>query len=161
DIQLLWRMIARLRARGDSAQVRVLLGRIEAVDKSPHRNGAAEAAFARLQDDFRERVNQTLQPLLQDYIRKYPAHGGRAAALLSAAGATHAQVEQAFDRVFAAIDSPAEPDVSNPLNALVYDALSASAFDVALKAGEKQARLFPNSANAYDSLAEVYNYRGD
>src|SRR5262249_49182547 len=47
------------------------------------------------------------------------------------------------------------------LNQLVYQALGAGAFDAALRAAEKQVKLAPDDPNIYDTLAEVYNYRGD
>jgi len=153
DTQLLWNLVGRARTRGDSAKVRELLARIEAADKSPHHDEAARAAWARLEDDLRGRIQQSLQPLLADYVQKYPAQGGRALKLLAAAGASRDQLEKAFARVINQTDSAA-------LNELVYDALDTGALDAALTAAEKQVHKFP-TANSYDSLAEVYNYRGD
>jgi hypothetical protein len=155
DVEALWLLARRAEARGDQAAMRSWLTRIEGADRGEGREEAAEAAWLRMESDLVEDQRRKVRAATVEYIRRYPAHADRAVRALAASGADRATLEAELARAVGAMGK------DDNLNGLVYQALSAGALDAALAAAEKQAALHPEDPNAYDSLAEVHNYRGD
>ena len=154
NLALLHLMANRARSRGDMADLKSWLAKIEARDKSEGRDDAAMAAWEQVGIEMRDVVADKAKTLARSYLERYPAVPGDALALLAASGADRAAVEAAYVK-------PIEAAKGGRLNLLVYSALGAGAYDAALKAAQRQLELIPDDANSYDTLAEVYNYRGD
>lgn len=155
DMGLLKQMAQRSRASKDLAAERTWLGKIEAADRSPTKDDAAEAAWRRAELAVSDRLKKDARKLALAHLRKYPGNSELALAVLAAAGADKKTLEAEYKRVIAATSD------GGALNQLVYNALGAGALDAALMAAEKQVKLSPEEANPYDSLAEAHHYRGD
>jgi len=155
DVDALWLLANRARARGDLAGMRSWLARIESGDPDPRKEEAAAAAWARIESELVEKQQNEVRTAALAFSSRYPLHSQRAIRALAGSGADRATLEKELTR---AVEASGEND---DLNDLVYLALGVGAFDAALLAGEKQARLVPGDAGVLDSLAEVHNYRGD
>ncbi len=66
---------------------------------------------------------------------------------------------KAIAQKFAGLDQPALPE--NRLNALGYRFINEKSYDKAVEVLSYNVRLYPNSPNTYDSLAEAYLNKGD
>jgi thiol-disulfide isomerase/thioredoxin len=154
DVATLWLLVRQAEARRDQAAARRWLARIESADKSEDRSDAALAGWQRLDSELTEKVRKQIVSDASDLLTRYPAQGLEAWKILIAAGVDQATLTTQGKRIVVAARD------ANELNSLVYVALGSKLYDVALAAAEKQLALTPQ-ANAYDTLAEVYNYRGD
>jgi thioredoxin-like negative regulator of GroEL len=155
DLGLLWKMAERARASKNVTAERTWLAKIEATDRTPAREDAAQAAWRKAELSVSVRLKSDARKLALAHLKKYPGQPEEALAVLAAAGADKKTLEAEYKRVIAATTD------AGTLNSLVYTALGAGAFDAALMAAEKQVKLSPDEANPYDSLAEVHHYRGD
>jgi len=155
DVQIMWKLAQRARASKNIAAERSWLTRIEAADRSPAKEEAAQAAWRRAELAVSDRLKKDARALAIAHLKKYPQNPMEALSVLAAAGADKKTLEAEYKRVIAATSD------ASTLNSLVYTALGAGAFDAALMAAEKQVKLSPDEANPYDSLAEAHHYRGD
>lgn len=128
----------------DPSARRRWLTRIEADDHSPERTDGARARWQLAQLDADAAAAKAVQPILLDYIKRYPAQALYALELLPTVEVDHKTVEATFERSLQATTS------ADKLNLLVYAALKAGALDAALHAAERQRALLPDDANALD-----------
>jgi tetratricopeptide (TPR) repeat protein len=148
-------MATRLRSKNDLRGERTWLGKIEAADRSADRKDAARASWRQVEIRVTDQLLRESRKAAVAHLRKYPGAPMQALAVLAATGADRKTLESEYKRV---IDATRDPGM---LNQLVYNALGAGALDAALLAADKQVKLDPDNPNAYDSLAEVHNYRKD
>jgi tetratricopeptide (TPR) repeat protein len=155
NLGVLWLLANRAKTRGDAAAASRWLSRIEAADKSPTKVDAANAAWARFETEMGGSVRRDTQKRVLKLLPRYPSLGGQAVRLLAATGTDAKTVEAALKGSIGGTTDP------GALNDLIYLSLSLHAYDAALEAAQKQLKQAPDDPNSYDSLAEVYNYRGD
>jgi tetratricopeptide (TPR) repeat protein len=153
DLQLLWALARRAESRHDVPRALKLLSRIEQADDSQAHAEAGRAAWERQELALRDSNARRVTEAVLDQVKRYPGQATQALPLLGATGADRKITAAAFERVIAATAEAPR------LNQLIYDALAVGQFDAALAAAQKQLLAQPNDPNAYDSLAEVYNYR--
>lgn len=150
-----WVMADRAKEATDEPGQRRWLARIEADDHSPDRADAARARWQLAQLDATVAAAKAVQPILLDYLQRYPTQTLYALELLPTVGLDRKTIEATFARAVKATTS------ANKLNPLVYAALAAGALDAALAAAERQCALLPDDASALDTLAEACHARGD
>lgn len=155
DVDVLWLLAKRAQSKNDLAAARARLAQIEAADKTTEHRDAADAGWQRVELELRDRFEKEVRAQMSGYLDKYPADGEPALRMLVAAGADEKTTSGALTKL---IDASSE---EYTLNSLVYTSLSVGALDAALLAAEKMVKVAPDDPNAYDCLAEVYNYRGD
>jgi thiol-disulfide isomerase/thioredoxin len=128
-----------------------------AADRNNALGVAAEAAWeaAGIRRAVETRARVTKQLLA--YVRSYP--GAQHAAEALTVATVGARLPAAERRALWQRVADAHKANATQLNEIVYDALAADELDAALAAAKRQVELTRDSANGYDTLAEVHHAR--
>lgn len=154
DVALLWGLHGRARARGDSPAALAALSRIEAAARKGREADGARAGALFLEEVLRVELKALLQRRIAGFVERHPAGAADLLGALAATGTDPKTLDRLVRQVVAAAPSGA-------LNELTYEALRVGAFDAALVAGKRQLAANPTDPNAFDTLAEVHNFRGE